>query len=190
MVKHLHTPLPCLVSSLHLFCLCLIGPRSTLDQHRRLISPPGNTSTLTISLRDLSTFKCLPINVSRVAVGQSSLHVGTVRMQLRITRDTINNNNTVSYTHHSHLTSTQTLTARINAHPSPVQHLPPPPYHICNVTLLSRDNGFLRAPASVVDSIHAGLRVYWGHILLTCTPPLLSKPASSFYQTAGYDQAS
>jgi hypothetical protein len=110
-------------------------------------------------------------------------------MQLRITRDTIDNSNTLSYTHHRHLTSTQTLTARINAHPSPVQHLPPPPYHFCNVTLLSRDNGFLRASAFVVD-IHAGLRVYWGHILLTCTPPLLSKPASSFYQTAGYDQAS
>jgi hypothetical protein len=46
-VKHLHTHaiFPCLsasglVSSLHL-CLCLIGPRSTLDQHRRLVSPPA-----------------------------------------------------------------------------------------------------------------------------------------------------
>jgi hypothetical protein len=95
-VKHLHTPLPCLVSSLHLFCLCLIGPRSTLDQHRRLISPPGNTSTLTISLRDVP---------SRAAIGQSSLHVGTVRMQLRITRDTIDNSNTVSYTHHTQQSS-------------------------------------------------------------------------------------
>ena len=46
-VKHLHAHATChfsllsrLVSSLHL-CLCLIGPRSTLDQHRRLISPPA-----------------------------------------------------------------------------------------------------------------------------------------------------
>jgi hypothetical protein len=71
-----------------------------------------------------------------------SLHVG---MYLGSTKDTINNDDTISlpipYTHHSHLT----LTARINAHPSPVQHLPPPPYHICNVTPLSRDNGLLRA---------------------------------------------
>jgi hypothetical protein len=46
-VKHLHAHATCLfsllsrlVSSLHL-CLCLIRPRSTLDQHRRLISPPA-----------------------------------------------------------------------------------------------------------------------------------------------------
>jgi hypothetical protein len=192
-VKHLHTPLPCLVSSLHLFCLCLIGPRSTLDQHRRLISPPGNTSTLTISLRDLSTLECLHylsfhlVPPSDRVRCMSVLYVcssGSREIRL-ITAKPF----PTRITHNSHLTSTQTLTARINAHPSPVQHLPPPPYHICNVTLLSRDNGFLRASASVVDSIHAGLRVYWGHILLTCTP-LLSKPASSFYQTAGYDQAS
>jgi hypothetical protein len=193
-VKHLHTPLPCLVSSLHLFCLCLIGPRSTLDQHRRLISPPGNTSTLTISLRDLSTLECLHYLSFHLVPPSDRVRCMSVLYVCSSGSREIRLITAIPFptriTHNSHLTSTQTLTARINAHPSPVQHLPPPPYHICNVTLLSRDNGFLRASASVVDSIHAGLRVYWGHILLTCTPPLLSKPASSFYQTAGYDQAS
>jgi hypothetical protein len=106
-VKHLHTPLPCLVSSLHLFCLCLIGPRSTLDQHRRLISPPGNTSTLTISLRDLSTLECLHYLSFHLVPPSDRVRCMSVliRMQLRITSDTIDNSNTVSYTHHTQQSS-------------------------------------------------------------------------------------
>ena len=166
-----------LFSSLHL-CLCLIGPRSTLDQHRRLISPPATRQHSPSPKRtQLFPYLVPPSDTVRC------MSVGIVGMQLGSTTDTINNSNinnlTISHTHHSHLTSTHTLTVRINAHPSPVQHLPPPPYHSCNVTLVSRDNGFLRASAvAPINPIHLPACVSnqgripcsYPSLLLTCTP--------------------
>jgi hypothetical protein len=60
--------------------------------------------------------------------------------------------------------------------------MPPPPYHFCNVTLLSRDNGFLRASASApiqqstcrLACLTRVICIFHVHILgplLTCTPP-------------------
>jgi hypothetical protein len=62
--------------------------------------------------------------------------------------------------------------------------MPPPPYHTCNVTLLSRDNGFLRAFVCFCSNLNPTIHLpacvsNQGHIshvhilgpLLTCTPP-------------------
>jgi hypothetical protein len=62
--------------------------------------------------------------------------------------------------------------------------MPPPPYHSCNVTLLSRDNGFLRAFVCFCSNLNPTIHLpacvsNQGHIshvhilgpLLTCTPP-------------------
>ena len=101
--------------------------------------------------------------------------------------DTINNSNinnlTISHTHHSRLTSTHTLTVRINAHPSPIQHLPPPPYHSCNVTLVSRDNGFLRASAvAPINPIHLPACVSnQGHI--PCSYPMFISQSTTKLHT-------
>jgi len=160
-VKHFHTctlslplatlVLPCLFSaSLLSLCLCLIGPRSTLDQHRRLISPPATRQHspslyATCRLLNTSTVDYLCTAVSFAAQWYAGWE------HERDHRHCPPHYVTIFHTHSSSSraaisSSTQTLTARINAHLSPVQKIPLRPIILQRHSSVTR-RGILRASA-------------------------------------------